>query len=90
MCQSGRRGKKLQVSRQKQESWHHWHQSEFLVISMVSSAFFKMHPSHFLRKQNVGIIGRMLIAKTAIKRASVIKVCTTLDTTVSTTSTWNS
>ena len=26
------------------------YQSEFLVISMVVSEFFKMHPSHFLRK----------------------------------------
>lgn len=27
------------------------YQSEFLVISMVVSEFFNMHPSHFLRKK---------------------------------------
>ena len=26
------------------------YQSEFLIISMVISEFFKMHPNHFLRK----------------------------------------
>lgn len=53
---------------------------------------FSNAPQPFFKEIKFGytLIGRVLIAETAIKRASVVKVCPTLDVTVSTTSTCNS